>query len=160
VAAVLRRLKFALEPRWLALHLFVVASCVTMVLLGRWQLRVSNSRHFSLQNSAYAVQWWAFSIFAVLMWARILRDAMGAAQTALATDLVTGAAAAQPGAEAAHGVAYRRYVMPQSATSPAAAVDAEHAAYNEYLARLAAGDSADPARVQQIQQIQQGRSSG
>ena len=68
--------KFALAPRWLALHLFVVASCVTMVLLGRWQMRVSDSKHFSLQNFGYALQWWGFSVFAVVMWARLLRDAM------------------------------------------------------------------------------------
>ncbi len=34
-------------------------------------------------------------------------------------------------------VPYRRYVMPSSSTSPPVAADAEHAAYNAYLARLA-----------------------
>ena len=40
-----------------------VALVVTMVLLGRWQLTVSEHKHFGLQNFGYALQWWAFSAF-------------------------------------------------------------------------------------------------
>ena len=52
-----------LHDRWLSLALIV-----TMVLLCRWQLDVSNSKHFNLQNFGYAFQWWAFSLFVVWMW--------------------------------------------------------------------------------------------
>ena len=110
----------------------MLAAAVAMVLLGRWQLHVSEAKHFSLQNFGYALQWWAFSIFAVLMWLRILRDH------------ARGGAASQP-AEPAPGseapVAYRRYVMPQSSQIGSAPSDETHAAYNEYLARLARGET-------------------
>jgi DNA-binding transcriptional regulator of glucitol operon len=108
-------------------HVVVLALVVTMVFLGRWQLHVSEAKHFSLQNFGYALQWWAFSIFAVLMWLRILRDH------------ARGSAASQPAEPATAPdppVAYRRYVMPQSAEIAAVPTDATHAAYNEYLARL------------------------
>jgi hypothetical protein len=51
-------------------------------------------------------------------------------------------AEATPTAPEPAEVPYRRYVMPSSATSPPVAADAEHAAYNAYLARLAAQSSA------------------
>ena len=54
--------KIFLKPRWLALHLFIAAIAVAMVLLGRWQLHVSNTKHFDLQNFGYAVQWFALAL--------------------------------------------------------------------------------------------------
>src|SRR5690242_436908 len=79
---VVRRFGFLLGPRWLALHIVVVAACVTMVLLGRWQWRVAHVHHGSVQNYSYAFQWWAFTVFAVFMWLRLVHDA--APQTAAA----------------------------------------------------------------------------
>lgn len=125
-----RRWTFALRPRWFALHLLVAAACVTMALLGRWQWHVAQHRHGAVQNYAYALQWWAFTGFAVVMWARLLRDGRYADPSA---------ASSGPG-ETTEPVAYRRYVMPQSASSTPSSdepVDAEHAAYNSYLASLA-----------------------
>src|SRR5919197_2766588 len=72
---VLRRYRFALKPGWLLLHLFAVALVVTMIMLGRWQLHVSESKHFSLQNFGYSIQWWVFSAFVLVFWWRIVRDA-------------------------------------------------------------------------------------
>ena len=57
----LRRFGFALRPGWILFHLFTRRCVVTMVLLGRWQLHVSESKHFSLQNFGYTIQWWLFS---------------------------------------------------------------------------------------------------
>jgi DNA-binding transcriptional regulator of glucitol operon len=136
------RVRTYLTPGWLAFHLAVLAAVVTMVLLGRWQLDVSDSKHFSLQNFAYALQWWLFSAFALGMWVRVIRDrgVTGATGTAR-TDAADGPAAQQAeAADAAHThVPYRRYVMPSS--SDAAPVDdPEIAAYNDYLARLAKGE--------------------
>ncbi len=51
----LRRLRNALSPGWLVLHLITVALVVAMVLLGRWQLHVSEAKHFSIQNFGYAL---------------------------------------------------------------------------------------------------------
>jgi DNA-binding transcriptional regulator of glucitol operon len=137
---VARRVRF-LSPGWLALHFVAVALVVTMVLLGRWQLDVSNAKHFNLRNFGYALQWWAFGAFILLMWARVVRDARSRGPV---PDPAAGAASqdAEPGSGAEESVAYRRYVMPESATAPAIAADAEHAAYNAYLAQLADNASA------------------
>ena len=71
-----RRFGFLFGPRWLALHVVVVAACVTMVLLGRWQWHVAHVHHGSIQNYSYAFQWWAFTAFAVFMWLRLVHDAI------------------------------------------------------------------------------------
>ena len=137
----MRAYRFAAGPKWVLGHLVVLAMAVTMVLLGRWQLDVSDSKHFSLQNFGYALQWWAFTAFLLVLWARILRDgarklrASGPAGADVAADGASQQAEAAPPAD--EPVAYRRYVMPQSASAPAPAGDAELTAYNDYLARLA-----------------------
>ncbi|WP_375479163.1 hypothetical protein [uncultured Jatrophihabitans sp.] len=133
-----RSLRFALRPGWLTLHVVTVALVVAMALLGRWQLDVSNSKHFSLQNFGYAIQWWLFATFTLGMWARLMRDAArrgGAPPPSAEAQRIAGEA--ERVAEGGRPVAYRRYVMP--AAQPAAA-DSVHSAYNDYLARLAAAD--------------------
>lgn len=117
-----------LTPGWLAFHLLTIALVVTMVLLGHWQLDVSDRKHFNIQNFAYALQWWLFSAFALGMWVRIVRD-RGASGTAPGQN-------AEPAGQAPSDVPYRRYVMPSSADA-APADDPVRAAYNDYLAQLA-----------------------
>jgi DNA-binding transcriptional regulator of glucitol operon len=130
-----RRYAFATAPRWLAVHLVVLAAFVTMVLLGRWQLDVSNTKHFSLQNFAYALQWWAFALFALLMWARVLRDTAGPSAGRAEVD------ATRPHPEVETVVTYRRYVP----VRPTEDLDPHRGAYNQYLADLAAQDSVTPS---------------
>jgi DNA-binding transcriptional regulator of glucitol operon len=138
---VFRRVRFALTPGWLGLHLLCLALVVTMALLGRWQLDVSDRKHFSLQNFGYAVQWWAFSGFVVVMWVRLLRDARRRPEAGSGTPSAVELAEA---ARAAHiEVPYRRYVMPTSADVAAAGDDPTRAAYNDYLAGLAERDASD-----------------
>jgi hypothetical protein len=122
------RFRFALAPRWIALHLLVIFAGVVMVLLGRWQWHVAHVHHGDVRNYAYAFQWWAFTAFALLMWVRILRDTSQPVRPA--PDVVP------PTQEP---VAYRRYVMPQQSTSVPVAGDAEHDGYNAYLQSLARG---------------------
>ncbi len=129
----MRRYRFALRPGWLVLHVITLALAVTMVLLGRWQLDVSDSKHFSLQNFGYAIQWWLFTAFALFLWTRLLRD--GARRGGVPVD--TGVEPAPPADEP---VTYRRYVMP-SAVQPADNADPHRAAYNDYLADLARRDA-------------------
>ena len=127
--------RFALRPRWIAWHLLCIALCITMIMLGRWQLTVSEHKHFSLQNFGYALQWWAFTAFTAWMWFKILRDNSQAA--------MSGEAHTTPAESAAREsapVAYRRYVMPKLADQPAAQDDPQLAAYNDYLAQLAQDD--------------------
>jgi hypothetical protein len=133
-------LRSATSPGWVALHLLALVLIVTMVLLGRWQLDVSNSKHFNLQNFGYALQWWAFSAFVLVMWVRVVRD--GGLPRPDEDGPVTGVSAAE--IAEGHGtepepVPYRRYVMPSTAGGTPAG-DATHGAYNDYLARLAADD--------------------
>lgn len=119
------RYRFAVRPMWLLLHVFVLAAVITMILLGRWQLRVSDDKGFNLRNFGYAIQWWLFAVFAIGFWWRIMRDAVRRDTPA--------ALGPMPPPEP---VAYRRYVPPTS-TEPA---DPVRAAYNDYLAALAAND--------------------
>ncbi|HEX3336825.1 MAG TPA: hypothetical protein VHS54_10220 [Jatrophihabitans sp.] len=128
----MRRFGFAFRPGWIVLHLITVALVVTMILLGRWQLHVSESKHFSIQNFGYTIQWWLFSLFTAALWFRIVRDA------ARRLDIERDPTLAEPAPSEPETVAYRRYVMPsaQSASS-----DPVHAAYNDYLASLAAEDA-------------------
>lgn len=130
--------RFAGRPVWVLGHVLVLAAAVTMVLLGRWQLDVSNSKHFDVQNFGYALQWWAFTTFAILFWLKILRDHArdGAAKDAVAT-ATPASQPAEPAAPAAEPNTYRRYVMPTRAD---ASDDPEVARYNAYLARLAERD--------------------
>jgi DNA-binding transcriptional regulator of glucitol operon len=127
-----RRFRFALRPGWLLWHLFTVAAVTTMILLGRWQLQVSDSKGFSLQNFGYSIQWWLFSVFGLFLWWRVVRDA--ARRQALDGTL------AEPDTTPDEPVAYRRYVMP---TAPQPTNDPTLNAYNEYLAGLAATDAKD-----------------
>jgi hypothetical protein len=122
------RYRFAARPLWLGGHLLVLALVVTMVLLGHWQLTVSERKGFSLQNFGYALQWWAFSAFALLLWAKVLRD-----QARVGSGEITSG---PPEPSAQEPVAYRRYVMPQSADGPPESADDVHAAYNAYLRSL------------------------
>jgi DNA-binding transcriptional regulator of glucitol operon len=126
----MRRALFLLAPRWLALHVLVLAAGVTMVLLGRWQWHVAHVHHGSVQNYAYAFQWWAFTAFTLFMWGRVMRDAV----RRRAVEPVTPE---PPAAPAPPAVAYRRYVMPSNRPEPN---DPELAAYNAYLAELSKRD--------------------
>ncbi|HJQ44599.1 MAG TPA: hypothetical protein VJ831_16025, partial [Jatrophihabitantaceae bacterium] len=123
------RVRTLLRPNWLLLHLVTVGLIVGMILLGHWQLTVSEHKHFNIRNFGYALQWWVFSAFCVYMWVRVVRDGLNRADGTP----FQHAESAEPAHES---VQYRRYVVPNS--SDAATDDPERAAYNEYLARLAA----------------------
>ncbi|HTZ44184.1 MAG TPA: hypothetical protein VMB79_09995 [Jatrophihabitans sp.] len=117
-----------LHPKWLLLHLFVVAVCVAMVLLGRWQWHVAHQHHGDIRYYAYAFQWWAFTGFALIMWARVVGDY-------LRTRPAGPAPVAEPPAERT----YLAYVPPSAASDDEAA-DPERARFNAYLAELSASD--------------------
>jgi DNA-binding transcriptional regulator of glucitol operon len=146
------------RPRWLAVHLIAVAVVAATVLLGRWQLDVSNSRHFDLQNFGYTLQYWTFAAFAIFFWCRIIRDARrppvqpqeAGGQLVRPTGPVTTTAVsgyAGPAdlvARSADGtpLVYRGYVIPRSAESPPVHShgDRYHDSYNDYLWQLGLAD--------------------
>lgn len=129
------RYAFARKPGWVVGHVIVAALFVAMILLGRWQLDVSESKGFSVQNFGYALQWWAFACFGVFLWYRVLRDQAKHNEGGFPTIAEAAATAAAEQQQ----VAYRRYVPPSS-TSPVN--DQELAAYNAYLANLNDKDTA------------------
>jgi DNA-binding transcriptional regulator of glucitol operon len=120
-----RRYRFVLRPGWLLLHVLTLAAVITMIFLGRWQLHVSESKHFDIQNFGYTIQWWLFAAFTVFFWWRILRDAARRREEPVTP--------AEPADVPETPVAYRRYVMPAAAQPTD---DPELRAYNDYLARL------------------------
>jgi hypothetical protein len=120
--------RFLITPKWIAWHLFMVASVIGMLWLGNWQL------HRALSGNglswAYTFEWPIFAVFAVVFWAKTIRDEFRPPAVAEAGEpgipLPAGAYPAAAGAAAA-------------ATPSGAAMteeDAELAAYNAYLARL------------------------
>ncbi|GAB2468917.1 hypothetical protein [Jatrophihabitans fulvus] len=122
----MHRYRFALRPGWVALHVLTVAMVVTMASLGRWQLDVSDQKHFNVRNFGYALQWWAFALFTLLMWFRVMRDRVR-------NHDASGAPVDPPApVESERDVAYRRYVPPPAP----APEDDTMAAYNDYLAQL------------------------
>ena len=145
------------RPRWLVVHLIAVAVIVATVLLGRWQLDVSNSRHFDLQNFGYTVQYWAFAAFAIFLWCRIVRDARrppiqpreGGGQLVRPTGPVTSTAVSHytgpadlvaPSADGS-ALVYRGYVIPRSTATPVRSHgDRYHDSYNDYLWQLGLAD--------------------
>lgn len=156
-----------LAPGWVALHVLVCAAAVAMVLLGRWQLRVSNTKHFDLQNFGYALQWWAFAAFAILLWLRVIRDAWRGGRPPVAS--TSGQLAVRAGQlgtlssvdsvgpvgpvnlvthpdKTSAPITYRGYRMPQS-TMNLAGVGSDHVqgAYNDYLWQLSLADAAGQA---------------
>jgi hypothetical protein len=123
------RWRFLITPRWLGWHLFVVVAVIGMMWLGDWQL------HRALSGNglswAYTFEWPLFAIFAVVFWARTIRDEVRPPAVAEpgASDVPLPAGALHVGTAAAAAAA-------EQDGAPATQEDAELAAYNAYLARL------------------------
>ena len=115
-----------LRPKWLLLHAVTLASCAAMIWLGHWQWRVAIRHHGDLRNYAYALQWWAFIGFTLLMWLRVVGDHLRSAE---------GTEQPPP---AARPDRYVGYV--QAPSSPAVETDPERRRLNAYLTQLSAAD--------------------
>ena len=121
--------RFLITPKWIAWHLFMVASVNGMLWLGNWQL------HRALSGNglswAYTFEWPIFAVFGVVFWAKTIRDEFRPPAVAEEPDIVlpAGAYPAAAGAAAAGATAVPGGVA-------ATEEDAELAAYNAYLARL------------------------
>jgi len=64
----------AFTPRWIGGLLFCLAAAAVCGFLGKWQWNASESVHGTLQNLAYAFNWWLFAAFFVFFWFKALRD--------------------------------------------------------------------------------------
>ena len=124
------RWRFLIQPRWLGWHLLVVAAVFGMLALGDWQFRRAVSGN-SL-SWAYTFEWPIFAIFAIVFWAKTIRDEFhppvrsGAGQQDVA--LPGGGPRPESGVSAAA----------RAAGDSGDEDDEDLAAYNAYLARLTA----------------------
>jgi DNA-binding transcriptional regulator of glucitol operon len=121
-----------LSPKWLLLHLVTLALCGVMIWLGHWQWRAAIRHHGDLRNYAYALQWWAFVGFTVLMWFRVVTDHLRPGEAAEAPE---GGTAGQPPAPTSRYLGYT-----PAPSSPAVETDPERRRLNAYLAQLSAAD--------------------
>jgi len=114
--------RFLIQPRWLAWHLLMVVSFWGMLWLGDWQL------HRALSGNglswAYTFEWPLFACFAVVFWARTIRD-----EFRIKRGSVTAGPQADPETSGFRAVQV-------SQAEPADDEDEELTAYNAYLARL------------------------
>jgi hypothetical protein len=120
------RWRFLITPKWLAWHLVMVGSVIGMLALGDWQLHRALSGN-SL-SWAYTFEWPIFAIFAVVFWAKTIKDEVRPPAAAAQGDVEV----ALPARALPAGVA----VAGAGPDDEPAEEDAELAAYNAYLARL------------------------
>jgi hypothetical protein len=116
--------RFLITPRWLGWHVLMVVSFWGMLWLGDWQL------HRALAGNglswAYTFEWPLFSGFAVVFWAKTIRDEFRIKRCA--------ADPSAPGSEAdalPAGIGIRQVEEPADDAD-----DEELARYNAYLTRL------------------------
>lgn len=137
-------------PRWLLLHLAVVALVVAFLLLGWWQ--VGRAASGNLLSYGYSFQWPAFAAFVVYVWIKEVRRALappddsapGAASSGLSSACSPATGAEREGvALRAPGPAIAKARTRSSAYDDSD--DAELAAYNHYLAWLNAHPHASPS---------------
>jgi len=118
--------RFLITPRWLGWTAFVIAATAGMLWLGDWQLRRALAGN--ALSWAYTFEWPLFAIFAVVFWAKTIRDEVHPPAEAGPADAV--------------GLPGRIPVPPPGGARPDGGAgeggeeDEELAAYNAYLARL------------------------
>jgi hypothetical protein len=122
--------RFLLQPRWLGWHLFMVVSFWGMLWLGDWQF------HRALAGNAlswaYTFEWPLFSGFAVVFWAKTIRDEFRIRRG----ELPDPRAVAVEAQGLPAGVTGAEQVSVVQAAVADGDEDEELSAYNAYLARL------------------------
>jgi hypothetical protein len=115
--------RFLIKPRWLGWHLLMVVSFWGMLWLGDWQL------HRALAGNglswAYTFEWPLFACFAVVFWARTIRDEFR---------IKRGEVTVPDGSQEALPLGVGS--VQAGTAAPEDDEDAELSAYNDYLARL------------------------
>jgi hypothetical protein len=115
--------RFLITPRWLGWHALMVVAFCGMLWLGDWQFRRAMAGNGL--SWAYTFEWPLFAVFAVVFWAKTIRDEFR---------IRRGGSADIPAAEEAElpaGLGIKQAEQPDDD-----AEDEELARYNAYLARL------------------------
>ncbi len=120
--------RFLIRPRWLGWHLLMVVSFWGMLWLGDWQL------HRALGGNglswAYTFEWPLFACFAVVFWAKTIKD-----EFRIKRAKATGSASVPAEAGQDDFPVTVRAVQASTALTEDDE-DPELSAYNAYLARL------------------------
>jgi hypothetical protein len=125
--------RFLITPKWLLWHLTMVVSFWGMLWLGDWQF------HRALSGNglswAYTFEWPLFAGFAVVFWAKTIRDELRIRSGKIPNPADMEMAAADGTAESALPAGLGIQQADEPAGEPDEA-DEELARYNAYLARL------------------------
>jgi hypothetical protein len=116
--------RFLVKPRWLGWHLAMVVSVAGMLALGYWQYR--RAMEGNALSWAYTFEWPIFAVFAVVFWAKTIRDEFVPPDTDPAG--AEPPVGARPAGSSGRG--------DDQEAGQAEPVDEDLAAYNAYLARL------------------------
>jgi hypothetical protein len=118
--------RFLIKPRWLGWHLLMVVCFWGMLWLGDWQL------HRALAGNglswAYTFEWPLFACFAVVFWAKTIKD-----EFQIKRGVAAGSASSEVDLD---DLPVSVRAVQASAASAEDDDDPELSAYNAYLARL------------------------
>jgi hypothetical protein len=117
--------RFLISPKWLGWHLLMILAVAGMLALGDWQLHRAESGN--ALSWAYTFEWPIFAGFAVVFWAKTIRD-----------EFRPPASAEQPYSESVRlpGAVAGAATGSQAGADEDEDEDQELAEYNAYLARL------------------------
>lgn len=118
---------FLVRPRWVGWHLLMVVSFWGMLWLGDWQFHRAMSGN--ALSWAYTFEWPLFAGFAVVFWAKTIRDEFRIRRGQIPDPRQQAAAAEILPAGVAGAIQ-------AAAGAPGEDDDPELSAYNAYLARL------------------------
>jgi len=128
---------FLVKPRWIAWHLLMVVSFWGMLWLGDWQFRRALTGNGL--SWAYTFEWPLFAVFAVVFWAKTIRDEFRIRRGEMPDPRQAAAEAERlpAGVSGAVQVNVGQVSSVQDGPgSPGEDEDEELSAYNAYLARL------------------------
>jgi hypothetical protein len=117
---------FLFKPRWLGWHALMVGSVLGMLALGNWQLHRAEAGN--ALSWAYTFEWPIFAGFAIVFWAKTIRDEFHPPVPKGAPAGNVALPAGSPGAAV--------LATPDGEPPDDEPEDEELAAYNAYLARL------------------------